>query len=59
MEKEQETSLETHEKMYENRLERIKLRNGKTRQELISHANDPRYYRKSKGMKKAKAKILQ
>jgi hypothetical protein len=40
------SSKEIQERMYKNRLEKIKMRGGFTAEELIQKANNPNFYRK-------------
>lgn len=40
------SSKEIQERMYKNRLEKMKLRNGYTEHELINIANNPKFYRR-------------
>jgi hypothetical protein len=40
------SSKEIQERMYRNRLEKIKVRGGFTAEELIQKANNPNFYRK-------------
>lgn len=42
------SSKEIQEKMYKNRLEKIKIRGGFTPEELIKKANNPNFYKRQR-----------